>query len=95
MAHRQRVRIHLLPDTWLGRLLATAVAAALLMLAFFFLAVVLVAVGVMMVAALVRLLLPTRMTRGQTSDGAIEGEYSVEPEEHKSVDSAVHITPKQ
>lgn len=95
MAHRENVHIHILPSTWLGRLLATAVAAALLILAFFFLAFVLVAVGVMILAALVRLLLPTHKTRGQTADGSIEGEYSVESEEHKSIDSPMHITPKR
>ena len=71
------------------------VAAAMLILAFFFLSFVLIAVGVMILAALVRLLLPTHKTRGQASDGAIEGEYSIESEEHEAVDSAMQITKKQ
>ena len=73
VAYRRRIHIHGLPTTWLGRLLVVVVAAAMLILAFFFLSFVLIAVGVMILAALVRLLLPTHKTRGQTSDGAIEG----------------------
>lgn len=95
MAHHQRVRIHILPTTWLGRLLATAVAALLLVLAFFFLTFVLVAVGVMILVALVRLLLPTHKTHGQTPGGVIEGEYSIESEEHKPVASAMQFTKEQ
>jgi membrane protein implicated in regulation of membrane protease activity len=96
MAYRQNVHIHVLPNTWLGRLLAIVAAAALLVLAFFFLTFVLAAVGVMILVALARLLLPTHKTRRQTSDGSIEGEYSVESEEEpRPIDSATHIVPKQ
>ena len=89
------MHIRILPATWLGRLLATAVAMVVLILAFFFLTFVLVAVGVMILVALVRMLLPAPKTRGQTPDGSIEGEYTVESEEHKPVDSARRITLKQ
>lgn len=95
MAHYQKVHIQILPTTWLGRLLAIAVAAVLLVLAFFFLTFVLVAVGVMMLVAFVRLLLPAQRTRGQSPDGVIEGEYSIESEEHKSVDAKDQTTEKQ
>jgi hypothetical protein len=93
--HRKSVHIKILPNTWLGRLLAVAVAAVLVILAFFFITFVLVMVGVVILGALIRLLLPRHKVRGQTSDGAIEGEYSVVPEKQKSIDSAAQITPRQ
>ena len=95
MAQRRSVHIQIVPNTWLGRLLAVAAAAVLLVLAFFFLSFVLIVLGVVLMAGLIRLLVPTRKARAQDSDGAIEGQYTVEPDEPRPINSEKQITPKE
>ena len=89
------MHIQIVPNTWLGRLLAVAAAAVLLVLAFFFLSFVLVMLGVVLLAGLIRLLVPTRPAGAQAADGAIAGQYTVEREEPKPIDSEKQITPKE
>ena len=95
MAQRRSVHIQIVPNTWLGRLLAVAAAAVLLVLAFFFLSFVLIMLGVVLLAGLLRLLVPTRRPGAQAADGAIEGQYTVERDEPKPIDSEKQITPKE
>ena len=83
------------PQTWLGRVIGGLLAAALLVAAFFFLFIFLLVLGVLILAVLLRLLWRAKKVRAQASQDILEGEYSVEPQEERILDSsAADITRK-
>ena len=83
MTPRIGTRSYSFPQTWLGRVVGGLLAAALLVAAFFFLFIFLLALGVVILAVLLRLLWRAKKVRAQASQDILEGEYSVEPQEER------------
>ena len=67
-------------------------AAALLVAAFFFLFIFLLALGVVILAVLLRLLWRAKQVRAQASQNILEGEYSVETQEEGTPDGSAADT---
>ena len=77
------VRVNLLPQTLLGRLLAGAVGVGVLVLGVLFFMVLLVAVGAAGMGFMIYSLHAQRQAQRDASDVVIEGEYTVESSEQE------------
>lgn len=81
MRQRTTLKLEVVPQTWIGRLIAALIAVVLFLLAFFFLAVALIAGAIVAAVVILRILWVIRKARRQAAEAVIEGAYSVDPKE--------------
>ena len=80
---RHSIRIQLLPGSFWGRLFVALISALVLVLAFFVLTFALAAAGLLLAAAVLRIVWARRAIGGR-EPRVIEGESSVQPPEPES-----------
>jgi predicted lipid-binding transport protein (Tim44 family) len=81
MKHRTTLKLEVLPQSLIGRLIAALIAAVLFLLAFFFLAAALVAGAIVAAVVILRIMWLIRKVRRHAAEAVIEGAYSVERKE--------------
>ncbi len=85
LINRQTVNIRIVPQTWVGRVIATLIVLSLIMFAFFFISVLLIAFGLFLIFALLRMIFRSSKVSRQMDGEIIEGNCREEPCTNDSV----------